>query len=260
MVRFNASQLFASSPVTTLVVCGTPRFVIPTPLDASEPLVEPESYVDKGGKEHVKGSPLTYWDSATNSSQPYPEGKVGLRFWNDAEKKWQGCPVVDGNGNRTVVLLNHVTEDHREGLEEVMAEEAVTPFDLTTRGFRQFEKYARGLGLGNFYDSDVSYVRSAMSRDGNDVTEGEEYGFLARKRDVKPSLYVPGPCEVDCIGAAGLQPFGEEGGVIVQMNASTINPNQVQDAKKQYTLQDGTKLTNPARQIAHAVLPTEEVS
>jgi hypothetical protein len=251
---YNAKDLFTSTTSKTMLISGTPRFVVPTPLAANDLLVEPESYTDKAGVEHVKGQPLTYYDNASGKNLPYPAGTVGMVVYNSSEAKYQGCPPTKG-GVRTVWILNHVTAEHRKTLEEMMARFG-HPLRLTVPEFQSIETFCRArFGLGNFYDSDVAYVRSAMSRDGVDVKEGEEYGFLSRKRDVKPALFIPGPCEV--LVPSGNQPIGPEGGVLVQLTADTIAPNQLEDIKRGYTLEDGTKLTDPVKQIAHAILPVE---
>jgi len=252
MKKFIATELFTTTTVKTKLVSGTPRYVIPTPLDANDLLVEPETYTDKAGVEHVKGSPLTYYDNATGGNLPYPTGTRGLVVYNTNEMKFQGCPVFNKDGNRTVIIVNHVTSEHRSALEAKMTTYG-NAFDLKTVQFRELETFMRGINLGNFYDSDTPYVRSAMSRDGKDVKEGEEAGFLSRKRDLKEAIYIAGPCEVLC-PKAGLQPFGKDGGVLVLVAANDIAPNQIEDIKKAYTLEDGSKITDPAKQISHAVI------
>jgi hypothetical protein len=172
-------QIAFGPEVSTAVVSGTQRFVIPVPAFEGwgEPLVYPDG--------EKAGQPVTDWRGR-------PVAGKGLVFFNADDRAYQ---VARGDGN-AVVIIGLVTREQAQKLVAKVHEFVADPNDLALDQFKAVLRYAReDLGLLAIYDSNRDFVATRMSKVAPE-TGVAAFGLHKRdERDICRAVYVPGTGE-----------------------------------------------------------------
>jgi hypothetical protein len=198
---------------STSVVSGAMKYVLAVPEGKGEALVYPETVTDAKGTVHQKGDPITDWQGNALQGE-------GVVVFNSSEKIYQAGVGGKAGDARSVIIINHVTEEQAARLDAKVNElTGGKPENITFDQFKEVERFARQeLGLSNMYDSDVKFAKKNLQDPftGKGGEEASPVGFKKRDaRDRCMAVVVEGPAELQRNNGTAL-PIGPEGAVLLK--------------------------------------------
>lgn len=140
--------------------------------------------------------------------------------------------------------FNNVTPEQADQLYAKIAELTGDPRNLTQGQLVEVLEFAKGIGLGDRYNSDTGYIQknmvSARSADTRGSVESS-YGSMNRNRDLVSAVFVKDGFVFE--GEQGAQQRMPNGGVVVRVG-DKIHAVQPDVFRTTYTLPDGQPVTS----------------